>query len=612
MKCATPIWRRCRNEGIMVLQNMIFPKKGICEEEELYFHDREGTATCEDGHLFVPKGEAVSFLTYFNSFSAGKWREYTRVRDVEAVLEFEGRCEVSLCRARMRGEKLERELVGEAKGARHEDGRSCLPFTPGQEEWIYYVSVKALEDTRILGGGYETAAEISREPVSIAIGICTYRREEYVKKTLETLRTQVLENAGSELGSHVQVFVSDNGNTLSVDELSGEKIHVVYNKNAGGSGGFGRCMLEALRSQERYSFTHILLMDDDIILEPEAIFRTYAFLSVLRQEFHGYLLGGSVLRLDLPYIQNENGAVWTNGQFGVLKSGYDLRQESNVVQNEERMRVEYNGWWYCCIPMGEEFGSSFPLPVFIHIDDVEYCLRYDGHIITLNGIGVWHGAFFNRRASSMEYYDMRNGLICDAIHHPEYTKKRIKDRICHQLVAKLLKFRYEDQLVILRGVEDYCKGVGFLKEKDPVLLNGEIMQMGYPQQDVSSLLEQCRVDKYYQKPSEQELYHPQPFSLKHKLSLNGWLLPGKKDCIPIAMGAHPRYGYRCKKSLLLEPDTHKGFLVKRRWSQMFVTVGRCIKARRLINKNYESVVADYQQHAHELKTREFWEKYLDV
>ena len=86
----------------MVLQNMIFPKKGICEEEELYFHDREGTATCEDGHLFVPKGEAVSFLTYFNSFSAGKWREYTRVRDVEAVLEFEGRCDYSAGRYQVR------------------------------------------------------------------------------------------------------------------------------------------------------------------------------------------------------------------------------------------------------------------------------------------------------------------------------------------------------------------------------------------------------------------------------------------------------------------------------------------------------------------------------
>lgn len=598
-------------EETMILQNMIFPKQGICEENDLYYHVTSGSARLEQEELVLEPGTEISFLTYFNSFSGGKWYEYTQVHKGTAVLHVNKKCHVSLFRTKTNGDELIHELVCEAFEPQRKHGTFSMPFTLEDPTWTYYITVKAARQTRISGGYYETPAA-AENLVNLAIGICTYRREPFVQKTLQTLRTWILDNPKSALYGHVHVFVSDNGNTLPLGDLNGAYIHVVYNKNAGGSGGFGRCMLEALRAQESYRFTHILLMDDDIILEPEAVFRTYTFLSLLQKSYKKYLLGGSVLRVDTPHIQNENGANWNNGQFDILKSGYDLRKEFTVVENEKRLPFDYNGWWYCCIPMKRDFDRSLPLPVFIHIDDVEYSLRFHKNIITLNGISVWHGAFFNRRASSMEYYDMRNGLICDAIHHPEYSKKRMKNRICHQLIAKLLKFRYEDQNLILRGVEDYCKGVDFFKQQDPVLLHSEIMKMGYRQDDVSSLLEECHVETYYKKPTEDELYTPQSFSTKQKLTLNGWLLPGKKGCIPIAMGAHPKFWYRCKKALLFDPDTNKGFLVKKSYSQLFITLARCMKARRLMDQNYDRVVDDFQKHAHELTTKEFWEKYLGV
>lgn len=89
------------------------------------------------------------------------------------------------------------------------------------------------------------------------------------------------------------------------------------------------------------------------------------------------------------------------------------------MKNEEDLPMEYNGWWFCCIPLAEHF-RGFPLPVFIHGDDIEYGLRFNKKIMTMNGIGVWHDAFDNRKASSMEYYDMRNTLITCAIHHPNF------------------------------------------------------------------------------------------------------------------------------------------------------------------------------------------------
>ena len=62
----------------------------------------------------------------------------------------------------------------------------------------------------------------------------------------------------------------------------------------------------------------------------------------------------------------------------------------------------------------------------------------------------------------MEYYDMRNLLILTVIHNESYTKKQAKRRVLVHLTGQLIKYRYEDQLLTIKGVEDFLKGVEFL------------------------------------------------------------------------------------------------------------------------------------------------------
>lgn len=594
----------------MILQNLVVPQKGICNESELYYHVSKGSVKHENGHLVLARGATVEFLTYFNSFSAGKWFEYTQIQEYEAVIQYTGACRLSLFRVRREDDHLIRKLVRETTGNHVESSEEKIAFCCDGKDWVYFISVTALEDTEVWHGSYRTGQPVTPRTVNIAIGICTYRREEYVTKTLETLETYISDDSGSDLCGHVHVFVSDNGNTLPLDGWNDSYIHVVYNKNAGGSGGFGRCMLEAERTRDKYYFTHILLMDDDIILEPESIFRTYALLSLRAEEFDEYLLGGALLRLDRPHIQHANGEMWNGGYIGFTKRGYDLRQEFDIVRNEERLPIEYSGWWYCCIPMTGDFSHSYPLPIFVHGDDIEYGLRFGGRIMTLNGIGVWHDAFDHRRASSMEYYDIRNALICNTIHYPEHTKARVIKKIYRRLLGNLLRYRYDDQLLTMKGVEDYCKGVDFLRGQDPVALHQQIMQMGYRMEDVSEQLKECQVERYYESPADQELYTDTPFVLRQKLTLNGWLLPGKKECIPIPLGAHAKKWYRCKRGFLFEPDTKKGFFVRRERKQLFITLARCIRMAWLIYRRYDKVVEDYRKHGEKLTTRAFWKKYL--
>ena len=320
------------------------------------------------------------------------------------------------------------------------------------------------------------------------------------------------------------------------------------------------------------------------------------------------MLGGGLLRLDIPYIQHANGELWQGGRIGFTKRGYDLRKMTDVVRNEYNLPMDYNGWWYCCVPLAEQF-RGFPLPIFIHGDDIEYGLRFDGNIMTMNGIGVWHDAFDNRKASSMEYYDMRNTLIACAIHHPEYSRLHMIKRVARHLIGQMLHLRVKDQELTMKGVEDFCKGTEFLKELDPTKLHPEIMKMGYAMQDVSDDLRKFGVDVEKTKPQPSHLYEDGGFAKKHLLSVNGWLLPAKKETAVLPMGVHPDALYRRKTALLYDPDTSRGFYVERKAKDFFATIGRCFKMGWLLAGKYKKTVKDFQKNGAELISYDFWKRY---
>lgn len=152
-------------------------------------------------------------------------------------------------------------------------------------------------------------AESELQPVKIAAVICTYKREDYVQRNLRHLRETVLAQPQAEIARHLEVFVVDNGQTLRRDEVESLGIRLFPNKNLGGSGGFARGIIEALRRREEFS--HVLLMDDDILLESNVLVKTIRFLQIVRSEHQDLAIGGSMLRLDDMAVQHEAGGKWT-------------------------------------------------------------------------------------------------------------------------------------------------------------------------------------------------------------------------------------------------------------------------------------------------------------
>ena len=84
--------------------------------------------------------------------------------------------------------------------------------------------------------------------------------------------------------------------------MLGERLVLVRQQNLGGSGGFSRGMLEAL---ERAESDGVLLLDDDAISEPEAIFRAVRFADAASRPI---VVGGGMLHIDarsVLYTQSE-------------------------------------------------------------------------------------------------------------------------------------------------------------------------------------------------------------------------------------------------------------------------------------------------------------------
>lgn len=378
----------------MLLYNFSFPKDGICREQELYLRGAE----VSNSGVFVKDGSTVTFDTYFNSFSHIKYKKYTGVRMVTLKLSLDGKGIARIFRYISGGKN---ELVIQKQVC----GEDTLAFDISSipDKGFLYLSFTANGDCALLGGSWNGDAEPRK--VKIGIVICTYKREEYLKRNVANL-SEYMRLLGED--RFFDVFIVDNARTLRDD--FGEGFTLIPNKNTGGSGGFTRGMKEVCARD----YTHFLLMDDDILFDLNILRRTASMLSILKENCKNASIGGGMLELDRPYHQHELGAYWTGAGMKSCRGRLDARERETVCGNEENPEPDYNAWFYMCMPVSSAQKYGYPLPFFISDDDIEYGLRAAEHIIVTSGIAVWHESFDNKYMAEKEYYSRRNELITSA------------------------------------------------------------------------------------------------------------------------------------------------------------------------------------------------------
>jgi galactofuranosylgalactofuranosylrhamnosyl-N-acetylglucosaminyl-diphospho-decaprenol beta-1,5/1,6-galactofuranosyltransferase len=236
-------------------------------------------------------------------------------------------------------------------------------------------------------------------------------------------------------------------------------LRYIRQPNLGGAGGFTRGIFEAVRDEAAEGI-NLLLMDDDVRLEPDTVLRVRALADRADQTV---IVGGQMLNLLHPerlYV----GAETTD--LSVLRGGQPVQGalvDTDVTEEQQDVRVDaaYNAWWTCLIPSEVVSAIGYPLPLFFQWDDIEFGLRARAAgfpTVTLPGAGVWHADFAWKNWDDWaRYFAFRNSLITAAL-HSEFDRKSIVDHLARELTEYIVSMRYGLAEITLTAIEDFLRG----------------------------------------------------------------------------------------------------------------------------------------------------------
>jgi galactofuranosylgalactofuranosylrhamnosyl-N-acetylglucosaminyl-diphospho-decaprenol beta-1,5/1,6-galactofuranosyltransferase len=260
------------------------------------------------------------------------------------------------------------------------------------------------------------------------------------------------------------------------------KLKLVPNINAGGSGGFTRGLVEAL---DENIYSHFLLMDDDIELESQCIYRLFSLHEYANIDF---AVAGGLLNLQKKHMLYEAGATYNKdsktrgfapGSLTGVNNNIDLRSSSSLNKLLVEEHIDYGGFWFFSFSKEVVKEIKLPLPLFIKIDDVEFSLRIKelgNKIVAFPSIAVWHQPASTKNLNWETYYLIRNDLITYAIHYSiEYM-----DTVQHftkVILESLSRFDYNHVEMVIKSFEDYIKGPDFIKTAEPEPFHVNIIKL---------------------------------------------------------------------------------------------------------------------------------------
>ena len=463
---AEPRGRVAPAAGQMLAQRTLFAGPSLEAPDELYAVAVQGVIQRERHRIVLDGHAVVTTNTYFGRFPASYWQRWTSVTrvDVTAVVSGSGMLRV-----------MASDPEGQPRtvaGHRVEDAHAetvTLPvavdrFVDGGALWLEFQTTTAgltVERVRWSVGA-------TRPRRATAVVICTFNRADDCLATLQTLVSD-LEVAG-ELSA---VYVVDQG-TDTVDsrdgfdgvcDALGPALHYIRQPNLGGAGGFTRGIYEAVRN-ETVERVNLLLMDDDIRLEPDTVVRLRAMADRADRPM---LVGGQMLNLLHPHRLHVGAETADLARLRAGRPTDDALANADLTEEQQDVRADaaYNAWWTCLIPSEVVEAVGYPLPVFFQWDDIEYGLRAGAvgfPTVTLPGAGVWHADFSWKNWDDWSrYFSFRNSLITSAL-HSDFDRRHIVEHLARHLIDYLVSMRYGLAALTIRAMEDFLRGPDVLAD----------------------------------------------------------------------------------------------------------------------------------------------------
>jgi galactofuranosylgalactofuranosylrhamnosyl-N-acetylglucosaminyl-diphospho-decaprenol beta-1,5/1,6-galactofuranosyltransferase len=418
----------------------------------------------------ITKGRRVSFATYFNAFPASYWRRWTTVESVTLRIRLAGESTVVLYRSTARGFSHPVETI-KVESDEPETIERTLPLSPFMDGgWYWFDIVAGPQGTTLIEAewlGLAEAAPAGR----VSIGITTFNRPDFLLDLVRTLgdatelndvldTVYVIDQGSNRVRSHPGF--TDAGKNLA------DRLQVIEQGNIGGSGGFSRAMDETVRAARS---DYVLLLDDDIKLDPEGIVRAVTFADLARRPT---IVGGHMFSLyDRSLLHAFAEAIapykWWWGIAPNTRGRHDFARRNlrNTPWLHRRGDSDYNGWWMCLIPTRiiDEIGLA--LPVFIKWDDAEYGVRARKHgypTVSMPGVAAWHVPWDDKNDARdwQAYYHLRNRVVAALLHSEHDHGGTLLSESLERQLQNLLSMQYSTAALRNLALEDVLSGPAHL------------------------------------------------------------------------------------------------------------------------------------------------------
>ncbi len=450
-----------------LLQRLVLPTPTT--PEPLLYARTSGEVRLVEGGAVLADGGALSFDTSFGVFAAGRWRRVSQVNNLSVSVRASG---LGIAEVVVVNGKTE-SVVATAQLPRGEGSPSSVMLNvPGLQASVdgtYYVRVTASGGEVCMTGGEWVTQDAPRHEVRMSLSITTFNRQEYVRKTVHNV-LDLVSNTDA-LNGKVRVLVVDNAQNVTFDAATDAPLMVIPNGNLGGAGGFARGLIELRKAGWA---THVLFMDDDITLEPEAIVRTMSLFAYAKDA--RLCVHGAMLSEERPWLQFEAGSQYSWRSIYPLQAlgrEDDMRERSVAVQDAAEVPFDYTAWWYTAFPIN--ITNENPLPVFVRGDDVAFGLMHTGkHSITLNGVIVWHADFGLKNNPSSLFYESRNLALVDTLVFDKHNWWNLAYRFSSFGFRNLFSMRYASTEYMLRGLNAYLAGPAEWMKIDHAALHDEL------------------------------------------------------------------------------------------------------------------------------------------
>lgn len=565
----------------------------------------------------IRKYDVVDFSYYFNTLQLNNWKKHTYAEKFRLKLTFSGKAMVELTEYYRNSKNINRGVL-KREVIESETKTEVMIEIPETDKGLVSFAITALEDFYLYDGCYVTEVdEENIRDVRISLASTTFKKEAYIKKNIKLLMKDVFCDE-SDIKDDLFVHIIDNGRTLSPEEFDCEHLKIYPNANVGGAGGFTRGMIEAMNLPRKPDY--VLLMDDDVLIMSESLFRTFYLLRILKPEYQDYFVSGAMFDYDIREKQYEDvGYVHVNdASYGPLKDRLDMNGIEALLNNEDMasrtQAHSYAGWWYCCIPVQKIEENGLPLPVFIRGDDVEFSIRNKAQFLTLNGISIWHVGFAGKFNAAMELYQVhRNSFIIQAasgICGDIDFLKRIKTLFWKEIT----RFAYNNAEQLIDSVDDFLKGPEFLKT-----LNGEQCLKEHagkndkliPISDFPPEYNIAKGDPY----SYIKLNRLQKFI--YKATVNGHLLPGfmlRRWPVVISFDWFfvPGKNFMRKRLIAVNANDNTACMREMNRKRCFSLISRYRKVMKNYKKNHKAVEQAYRKEFADMTTEKFWKEYLGI